>query len=233
MVYVTRSTILVVLLWTVCVYGHTENWLYRYDTTGFHSGEAQAIAYDTLSNTICATGYSGNNQRGGLTTVNLDPSGDTNWTYIYEGEAGNSSADGRALEPGVDGNFYVSGFDLKDNRGPDIVVISLSVTSGIQVHDNVSSTQPVQLSITPNPFSADAGTCFQYTLSVHGHVEITIYDILGQRVRSLVDMIQPQGSHRIMWCGEDDTGQEVSQGTYFYRLIVGDFSTTGKILFLK
>lgn len=207
----------------------TENWLYRYDLPGFHDGEAHAIGYDAMSNSICATGYSGNDQIGGLTTVNLDPSGDTNWVYIYEGEAGDFSAYGRALEPGTDGNLYVLGFE----GGPDIVVISLAVTSGIQVHDNVSSAQPIQLFITPNPFSAGSGTCFRYTLAVPGHVEIAIYNALGQRVRSLVKTMQPQGPHSIMWYGDDDTGQKVAQGAYFYRMSVRDFSTTGKILFLK
>lgn len=210
-----------------------ENWLYRFGTPGYHDGEAQAIAYDTLSNSICATGYSSNDHKGGLTVVNLNQSGDTNWTYIYDGETGNSTTYGRALEVGADGDFYVSGFDLSGNRGPDIVVISLAATSGIHTHNNVSPSQLVQLSISPNPFSTGAGTRLQYTLPVNNHVEIAIYNALGQRIRSLVNTIQPQGSHSIMWYGDDDTGRHVAQGTYFCRLTAGDFSTTEKILFLK
>ncbi len=51
---------------------------------------------------------------------------------------------------------------------------------------------------------------------------ITVYDLLGRAVRTLVDEPQPIGTYHITWDGRDAGGRAVASGTYFYRLRVGD-----------
>ena len=51
---------------------------------------------------------------------------------------------------------------------------------------------------------------------------VTVYDLLGRRVRTPVDETQPRGNYQNVRDGRDTGGQPVASGTYFYRLRVGD-----------
>ena len=96
-----------------------------------------------------------------------------------------------------------------------------------------ANTGPVLLCVTPNPVVRHVGTDFTYTFAVHGHVNLSIYNALGQRVRTLVDMVQSKGTHRLFWKGDSDDGEQLAAGVYFYRLTVGVSSQSGKILIIE
>jgi hypothetical protein len=83
----------------------------------------------------------------------------------------------------------------------------------------------------PNPFNAM--TLIKYSLPQDCQVEIGLYNILGQKVRTLVNEYQTSGYRRIAWDGKDDRGQDVGSGIYFYQMKAEDFSCTRKLLFLK
>ncbi len=83
----------------------------------------------------------------------------------------------------------------------------------------------------PNPFSHE--TTIQFGLPVPGHVELTIYDVVGRRVATLEDRQLPAGNHAIVWDGRNAAGQPVSSGTYFYRLNAGEFERSGKMFVLR
>lgn len=63
----------------------------------------------------------------------------------------------------------------------------------------------------PNPFHAT--TTIAYTVEQPGPVTLTVYDVLGRRVRTLVDVDQPAGSYQVDWDGRDASGQPVASGT--------------------
>jgi hypothetical protein len=65
------------------------------------------------------------------------------------------------------------------------------------------------------------------------HVTLEIFNIRGQRVRTLVSGIKEPGHHSIVWDSTDGRGQSVSSGIYFYRLTAGDFVETRRMLLLK
>ena len=67
----------------------------------------------------------------------------------------------------------------------------------------------------PNPFNPS--TTIEYTLPAASQVELTIYDILGQRVATLVDGHRPAGTHQVTWDGRSD-GVPVASGVYLYRM---------------
>lgn len=83
----------------------------------------------------------------------------------------------------------------------------------------------------PNPFNPV--TTIEYSLPVRSQVSIDIFNLLGRRVRSLVDREDPVGSYRVEWDGTDDYGRGVATGVYLYRLRAGDWVESRKMLLLK
>ncbi len=83
----------------------------------------------------------------------------------------------------------------------------------------------------PNPFNPV--TTISYSLQKPAEVRIEILNIIGQRVRLLIEEHQASGSHQVTWDGRDDRGRDCSTGVYFYRLSSSEFSSTKKMLLLK
>jgi hypothetical protein len=83
----------------------------------------------------------------------------------------------------------------------------------------------------PNPFNPT--TVIEYALPKASQVKIQIYNILGQKVRNLVDEQQEAGYKTIYWDGKDDHGKEISSGVYFYRIVARDFVKCKKMTLLK
>ncbi len=83
----------------------------------------------------------------------------------------------------------------------------------------------------PNPFNP--ATEFKFDLPHASHVRIEIFNILGQKVKTLVDERRRAGSHVVDWDGTDERGVEVSSGVYFYRMWTDEFSDIKKMVLLK
>jgi len=64
-------------------------------------------------------------------------------------------------------------------------------------------------------------------------VKLEIYNIAGQRVRTLVDGDRSAGYHAVSWQGTNDAGNRVASGVYLYRITAGDFVQSLKMLLLK
>jgi hypothetical protein len=83
----------------------------------------------------------------------------------------------------------------------------------------------------PNPFNPE--TILRYHLPQDGHVEIAIFNLLGQKVRVLVDEVKRAGSHDIPWDGTDEYGRQVASNVYFCRLKTGEFVQIKKMVLMK
>jgi aminopeptidase N len=83
----------------------------------------------------------------------------------------------------------------------------------------------------PNPFNA--GTTIEYELAEESDVRLTVYNLLGQKVRTLVSTHLWRGSHTTAWDGLDDRGRIVASGVYLYRLEASQRIQTRKMLMLK
>ncbi|MBI3872150.1 MAG: T9SS type A sorting domain-containing protein [candidate division Zixibacteria bacterium] len=83
----------------------------------------------------------------------------------------------------------------------------------------------------PNPFNA--GTTIRYSLTDPGRVNVTVFNILGQRVATLADDEQAPGEYSVTWDGRDEQGTPVPSGMYFYRLTAGDQVQSKKMVLLK
>ena len=92
----------------------------------------------------------------------------------------------------------------------------------------------------PNPFGSDAlsratgtlTTTIEYTLTQNSPVELRVYNVRGQLVRTLVNGEQNAGKQIIRWDGRDDAGQNLPSGAYLYRLKFGNASAVTKRLLL-
>lgn len=84
----------------------------------------------------------------------------------------------------------------------------------------------------PNPFNPT--TTISFTLPEASHVTLTVYDVLGQKVRTLIDNeLATAGTHFQKWDGKDDFGHQVASGIYFYKLKADHFSAIKKMVMMK
>jgi hypothetical protein len=83
----------------------------------------------------------------------------------------------------------------------------------------------------PNPFNPV--TTIEYSVPSRAQVTIEIFNVLGQKVRTLVNETKSAGSYRIEWNGVDYAGRPVSTGVYLYRFQAGDVVHTKKMLLIK
>jgi hypothetical protein len=83
----------------------------------------------------------------------------------------------------------------------------------------------------PNPFNPS--TTLRFSLERPGHVRLTIHDVAGRLVRTLVDEPRGAGDHRVMWDGRDERGATAASGIYFVKLVSGESADIGKITMLK
>jgi hypothetical protein len=83
----------------------------------------------------------------------------------------------------------------------------------------------------PNPFNA--GTVIRFKLPTDGDVKIDVYNILGRKVRTLVNEFRVAGTHQTDWDGRSDDGIVVATGVYFYRIQAGEFTSTRKMVLMK
>jgi len=83
----------------------------------------------------------------------------------------------------------------------------------------------------PNPFNPE--TQIRYTLPQGTRVKLVIYNVLGRKVKILVDEYQTAGCKTAQWDGKDDSGDEVASGIYFYRLKTDTFDQTKRMVLMK
>ena len=101
----------------------------------------------------------------------------------------------------------------------------------------VANDDPVAVLVTslkgcyPNPFNPT--TTISFSIKEKAPVELVIYNILGQKVRTLVNQPLEPGEHSIVWNGTDNKGRSVASGIYFYRMKAGNYSETKKMVLKK
>jgi len=107
---------------------------------------------------------------------------------------------------------------------------------GIWVGDNIVSnldeeiiTKPSNFILYPNfpnPFNPE--TTFSFNINTSTYIGFSIFNIKGQKIRTLINSTLSQGDHSITWTGDNDDGKQVSSGIYIYRLSIGGKSVGSK-----
>ena len=119
------------------------------------------------------------------------------------------------------------------NAGPDATPLTLLVgtkafTEGTS--DPVAKTMSLDAP-APNPFRDR--TVFRYVLPEATHVQAVIYDLLGRRVRTLVDSRQPRGENQLTWDGTGASSQPLASGLYLVRWQIGDTQRVHKVMHVR
>jgi chitodextrinase len=83
----------------------------------------------------------------------------------------------------------------------------------------------------PNPFNPT--TTIDYALPEAAHVQLVIYDLLGQAIRTMTNSHHEPGFYSAVWNATDDDNRPVANGLYFYKLSAGHFNSIGKMMLLK
>ena len=83
----------------------------------------------------------------------------------------------------------------------------------------------------PNPFNPE--TRINYSISQACRVKLEIFNILGQKIRTLVDEKQSVGNKEVVWDGRNENGEQAASGVYFYRLQAKDFVQTKKMVLMR
>jgi hypothetical protein len=144
-----------------------------------------------------------------------------------------SAAVGRNLSTA---HFYASGVESSGlemfTRSNDTVfVYRFDAITGIPADDPPTPSSFTLSQNYPNPFNAS--TEINFSLARTGDVRLTVYNLLGQEVKTLVDGRILAGEHRVTWDGTDNQGALCATGVYLYRLQIEDRSESRKMLLLK
>jgi len=83
----------------------------------------------------------------------------------------------------------------------------------------------------PNPFNPT--TTIKFGLRKNTYVKLVVYDILGNKVKTLVEGVKPAGNYEVSWDGMDSQGKKMASGLYFYKLVTKNYEKTRKMLMIK
>ena len=122
---------------------------------------------------------------------------------------------------------------------PEYCIDGDTLTFGVPIVVQVVSAEPEpfapeQFSLHqnyPNPFNPV--TTLRYDLPENNLVNITIYDMMGRKVKTLINKTQNAGYRSIIWDATNDYGKPVSAGIYLYQIQAGEYISTKKMVLLK
>lgn len=117
---------------------------------------------------------------------------------------------------------------------PNAPVTNVSLMASATPVSNEDGISPVitQLGANyPNPFNPT--TTISFSLKESGPVTINIYNILGQKVKTLLSAKTQAGHHNLIWNGKDDNNLNVASGVYFYKMQSREYTNTRKMILMK
>ena len=112
---------------------------------------------------------------------------------------------------------------------PDDVIVTVVMTDNDE--NEISDANVVLLGNYPNPFNPETEIVFN--LKASADVELNIYNLKGQMIRTLINENMSAGEQRVNWNGIDSSNNAVGSGIYYYQVKSGKFTYTGKMVLLK
>jgi len=205
-----------------------QQWAAKYNGTGNDEDHATALGVDPYGQ-IYVTGYStGTGRKSDFATILYTPEGQVRWVERYNGLA-NTDDKPRALGLDAMGNVYVTGVSENtqtfDWRQYTTIKYNASKPVSVAEDRRLPATYFLGQNY-PNPFNPL--TTIAYELPEVAHVTIQVFDVLGEKVATLVDEPQSPGEHAVQWHAAGSP-----TGVYFYRMTAGRFQQTRKFLLVK
>jgi hypothetical protein len=173
--------------------------------------------------------YDENGNLCGQATV--EAGGRINFTPVYRDDNSTAIVEGPDLGGSI--NLTVNGVPVQQSYtlsglGDRIRLTNLTSLS------KTSESLPRQFNLAqnyPNPFNP--GTSIEFSLPVASRTTVDVYNVVGEKVTTLLDRFLPAGSYSVSWDGANANGKPASSGMYFYRLKAGEFSDTKKMMLVK
>ncbi len=135
-------------------------------------------------------------------------------------------------------DVFTTTIPLINAQNPFTANLIVNETPRTLVVDSLPVTDPIAVPTVsylnqnyPNPFNP--GTNISFDLSKQGQIKLVIYNIRGEKVRTLVNSKQEAGTYHLTWNGTDDNGSPVASGMYFCRLETEDQHFNRKMLLIK
>lgn len=163
--------------------------------------------------------------------MGIGANGDSLWTLTV-GDSGLDRAN--VISQTADGGFIVGGYTSSYSaQGYDGWMIRLSgdatAIDGQSDHNPLADFQLHQN--YPNPFNPV--TNLEFGIRNSEWIRLTIYDLSGREVKTLLDEPRAAGNYTVLWSGTNDAGEAVASGNYFYRLQVGSQFLTRRMVLMK
>jgi hypothetical protein len=201
-----------------------------------------AFSIETKGPVITITSPENNTTQSSRTPITFTASG-------YDHEDGSIPSSAFTFESNIDGvlgkgsplrvdslstnthTITVSAKDSDNNTSSADITITVAYTSVDGSETNLIPDKFKLYQNYPNPFNMS--TKIEYDLPVSSKVHMTIYNMLGQKVRTFRDDLCKAGQHSFIWNGLDDTHKQLPTGLYFYRIQANSFVDVKKMLLLK
>ncbi len=194
--------------------------LVRTDTTGGKiSGKIYTASDSALSDALI---YAINSSDSVVSTALSRTDGTYTIPYLQNGDYII-----KASEAGYKTEQYPEKIHVDLNQQPVVNGVNFNVNiTGVKNNNNTIPVSYKLFQNYPNPFNP--ATTIKYKLPEDSYVRIIIYDILGNKVKELVNAYRKAGNYRVKW-----DAKNLASGIYFYSMQAGDFRDTKKLLFLK
>jgi hypothetical protein len=156
--------------------------------------------------------------------------GDSLWTRTYGGPEHDEGYCVRQTAP--DSGYVIAGSTRSFGAGVyDVYVLKTEpVLSGIR-GEPAAGTSLVLYHCEPNPFRDN--TIIRYRLGERSRITVAVYNVLGQKMATLVDAVRSQGTHNVTWKGKDSRGRTLAPGIYFCSIQTGNTTATRKIVLMR
>ncbi len=163
--------------------------------------------------------------------IRTDDNGDTVWSKTVGGD---NLDQGRSVDLTTDGGFIIAGTTYDYYAGEyNIYLIKLSSETSVSQPQSGTLAESPDIRIYPNPFNHVTTISYDVPSGTDGAVSLSIYDITGRIVTTLVDEPVETGSYSTVWNGTDDGGRHVRPGVYFCRIEGSFFNCTKRMMMLN
>lgn len=210
--------------WATVKYDSNGNqlWVQLYDGTKHEDDWPAGIALDDSGNTYVVGVVTGRYTNRDCCTVKYSPDGNLVWDVVYESN----------LDAGSDivldhlRDVYVTG-----KSSDDIITIKYSQITGVEEKGQKTRASSPLLTCKPTPFVIQTTLSFKTVTTER--ITLGIFDVSGNKVKTLIDETMIPGCYRIIWDARNDCGKEVASGVYFCRLDMGNEREIKKLVVVK
>jgi len=118
-----------------------------------------------------------------------------------------------------------------DPNNSEIIIYLSGIANPVSNSDELIPAVTTLKGNYPNPFNPE--TTISFGMHKAGRVEVVVYNILGQKVKTLLSENRDAGNHQVVWNGKDASNKNVASGVYFYKMTTGNYTKTSKMILMK